>query len=408
MSDLVAQLKNLWGKDYKNASTLLERIAAEHPEQMVDVVSWLLESRASFGRKLLDLLPLTDYPTIVKVALDLWESDLQYKEPQTVLSAACEQAPTALHPHLDTFWRLWHQSGEWLVYPHSAWHESELIHFDFLSKIAADPNRNFRERLNAAVCLLTTHHPKAFEFVKSIGAAFEPNYSFDWLLLHDGYVEKDNGYRRLYSEPPLHVIFPRNYWGQENSHKHTPTRTWDLHDDLPVYEFGGMHEAVCSGCQKPLHRLIILNPIPSELGIQSVSSLTLAACLRCLGWKRETIVLYYQHDERGQPQSVPYPESQDAENQYAQPLRETPVQLANKGSRRRWDGGHRFGGYPTWLQNPEFPECKVCNEPMQHLFQFDDDLRGLNGGWMWGADTAYCHGYWCDTCRISAWYWECL
>jgi hypothetical protein len=91
----------------------------------------------------------------------------------------------------------------------------------------------------------------------------------------------------------------------------------------------------------------------------------------------------------------------------AGPLLPTLVQLANKGLRWRWDGGHRFGGYPTWLQNPEFPECKTCGEPMQHLFQFDDELRSLEGGWMWGADTAYCHGYWCNACRISAWYWEC-
>ncbi|MGR8934015.1 MAG: hypothetical protein ACU837_06440 [Gammaproteobacteria bacterium] len=44
-------------------------------------------------------------------------------------------------------------------------------------------------------------------------------------------------------------------------------------------------------------------------------------------------------------------------------------------------------GWPSWLQDPEYPPCPICGETMRFLMQVGD---AANLDYMWGdAGTAY-------------------
>jgi hypothetical protein len=65
---------------------------------------------------------------------------------------------------------------------------------------------------------------------------------------------------------------------------------------------------------------------------------------------------------------------------------------------------HRLGGHPCWIQGAEIPRCPQCDELMPFLLQFDS----FNGKaeWLWGSGgILYVH--WCDSCRMSAIFWQC-
>ncbi len=43
--------------------------------------------------------------------------------------------------------------------------------------------------------------------------------------------------------------------------------------------------------------------------------------------------------------------------------------------------GDKLGGWPAWVQGPEYPSCKLCSAKMRVLFQVDSEY---NLDWMWG------------------------
>lgn len=43
--------------------------------------------------------------------------------------------------------------------------------------------------------------------------------------------------------------------------------------------------------------------------------------------------------------------------------------------------GEKFLGWPDWVQDPEYPECRKCKKPMKFLFQVDSEN---NIPFMWG------------------------
>lgn len=43
--------------------------------------------------------------------------------------------------------------------------------------------------------------------------------------------------------------------------------------------------------------------------------------------------------------------------------------------------GEKLGGWPAWVQGIEYPDCRVCGEPMHHVFQIDSER---NLPWMLG------------------------
>jgi uncharacterized protein YjbI with pentapeptide repeats len=59
---------------------------------------------------------------------------------------------------------------------------------------------------------------------------------------------------------------------------------------------------------------------------------------------------------------------------------------------------HQVGGFPAWVQNPEYPTCAGCGKPMTFVVQVDtsDDM----GHCFWGEGL--CYGFWCDDCSIAA------
>lgn len=59
---------------------------------------------------------------------------------------------------------------------------------------------------------------------------------------------------------------------------------------------------------------------------------------------------------------------------------------------------HQVGGFPAWIQDPEYPTCAGCGKIMTFVAQVDssDDM----GHCFWGEGL--CYGFWCSDCAIAA------
>jgi len=59
---------------------------------------------------------------------------------------------------------------------------------------------------------------------------------------------------------------------------------------------------------------------------------------------------------------------------------------------------HQVGGFPAWVQDPEYPTCASCGKIMSFVAQIDSSDR--MGHCFWG--DGMCYVFWCDDCAVSA------
>ena len=66
-------------------------------------------------------------------------------------------------------------------------------------------------------------------------------------------------------------------------------------------------------------------------------------------------------------------------------------------------GGDKLGGWPAWVQSPQWPDCPKCGGRMRLLFQLGSNY---NLDFMFG-DAGTGHAFWCEGCDEFAFNWSC-
>lgn len=399
-------------------------LAMSQPRVVSDLVIAVMRRFPEGGTFLdaaLSYLPPEKWPLLVEVALEALESPTATNigAAESVICYASFQCPSALHAHLNRIFRIRPNAGTYFEpYP---WRESGDRHLAYLQGIMEDPNRATEECRRAWAALCQTRTSRAIEVaVSQANTVKPPDGSVEqWLEveLHVvGFHREGSSLGRLCPHVLYHIQFDERFFERLSRPPWLAWvhPTWRLPGRANSASFGGVSQAKCSVCGSSLHRLLILDPVPSGVGITRLRKVELATCLSCLGW--EVPRLFYRHDASGTPRNVNYDGPLVRPEFPVGPLREAVVGLAETPPRWYWqDWGcsnsrenlNRVGGEPCWIQNPEYPRCPSCADIMPYLFQLDSDLPTADGGeWLWGSGGIL-YGFWCDGCQISGFLWQC-
>jgi hypothetical protein len=367
-----------------------------------------LHDSPNFHHAVLAFVADADWPRLVEEALGILERDPSNEAAAETIWQGALQRPSFFHPHLS---RLFPFAATRSSYDAEfPWREAgpEAVEFLYLKLNRKRLKENEADVVRRA--LLATRRPEAMTRALEAGAT-EPS------LLQVGFEKRDRGFRQLYPERVLHVVFPKSYLPPDDARPLWRRRmhpTWTAPGEGPDFRIGGVDDGTCGACRGRLHHLLTLDPVPEGLGVTGMDALRLGTCLSCLGWERTPF--FYRHSAHGYARSLAE-EPQQVEPKFtAHPLKEGFVRLANTGPRWRWqewgisnnrENLHRVGGFPSWVQSAEHPECPGCFAKMTFLLQLDSDLPDDQGGeFMWGSG-GLAYGFWCDPCRISAWLWQC-
>lgn len=214
-----------------------------------------------------------------------------------------------------------------------------------------------------------------------------------------------------------HLIFKEKYLDKMHIDKLHPTCNLRIQDDRE-YLFGG---SLNDKNDKSLNHIITLSPIPKNIGVTSVNKLTIAVDFELLfNSLLCDKLLFYQHNEDGYPMLL----TKDifVSNEYdKKPLIGTTVKLAvtpTEWQQQEWGDGNnnKIGGQPTWVQEPEYPNCPRCKNKMNFLMHLNSDLpvsepqcladgRIYKDTIMFGSG-GICYSYWCDKDKISGHIWQ--
>lgn len=349
-----------------------------------------------------------DLPFLAAAALRTLQAQPGHAVAEDILSHLSLQRPTVLHGFLDTLFDLHPNAGSYdEVYP---WRESGDLHLSFLAA------RLEKGQEAARQLLLEARSPNTLRLALASPGDPGPTSPGDLYALQQvGFTLVGEAFVPLYPEPVWHLTFaPEDLMpgsGRPEDRRHP---TWALPTEPGEHAFGGeLSGGTCGVCGGPLHRLLTLDPVPPGLGV-SPTRLTLATCLSCLGWEAPSLA--YRHDAEGLPVSLDLKETRVQPQFPSPPLRAAQVRLASTPPRWRWqdwamsnerENLHRLGGYPAWIQAAEYPECPDCGAPMPFVLQLDSYLSTEDGGeWLWG-NGGIAYVFWCDSCRVSAAFWQC-
>lgn len=373
---------------------------------------------ATFLDAALSFIPDEAFPELVALALDTFSDDGKNQLSQDIILHASLQSLLSLHPHLDIIFEQAPNSGKY--YEFWPWRDSGQTHLGYLSDLL-EQNQDPRTRFRAWNALLETRHPETFQFLIETAERVGMRGRHDAYILHVGYETNESNFRRLSTYPVYHIFFPGNYIPAAKGPKrkwrnllreHHPT--WVLPDEhTPPMNFGGMSGNSCACCGGGLHHFISLQPIPDTLEITGLDRLEMASCLTCLGWEQN--ILFYEHDGDGQPNQTGFNGPQTKPKVTHQAFPPTQVHLAHLPPRWHWQNDatsnnsenlNRVGGYPTWIQNADYPRCPWCMKHMPFLLQLTSGLPTNKGEeWDWG-DSGICFAFWCDGCKISGFRWQ--
>jgi hypothetical protein len=339
------------------------------------------------------------FAALIATALDQIEQGKSTGNAQSVIARASLQFPRLLHPHLPRIFRL-RINGD-TYYENWPWRESWSSSRDHLLA-TVDGSRVKAERRKAWDCLLECRTAESLR-----AAAARARRLANGRAIESSF--EDVGFRSatapLFAAQAHHLVFAPNYfrdaprpWMSRDLHP-----TWRLPARGRRHRFGGLADGECGRCHGRLHHLITL---PAEL-LQARRSGTvcLATCISCLS---EQPTLHYRHDRSGNPVSLDAGER--TPDFPAAPLAETFVRLAPTPARWRWqdwalsDGREnlsRVGGYPSWIQDAEFPRCAKCSQPMRFVAQLDSGLPAADGRATLWAGGGMCYVFWCGACRVS-------
>jgi hypothetical protein len=325
-------------------------------------------------------------------------------------SDACEgvleyislQRPVALHPHLSRLFELAEYANGRLVH---AWREAgpdaiaPLLH---QLQAAGDEDRKWRARR----CLLELRTPEALR----LALTDVPEADRSYHLQSVGYRSETEP---LYTDLGTHLIFDPGFLPADRPawQSYTFHPTWRLDAGAERYRIGGSAGTGCRSCGEQLCHLLTLPRERVFPGTVGVAMIALNLCLSCVDERGPQL---YRHGTDGQGCSIGR-EGEPPDRTWS-PILEATVRLADTPARWRWqDWGaanhrenlHRLGGYPAWVQEPEFPACPDCKRSMSFLLQLDSDLPGEGGGFhLWGSGGA-CYGYRCERCLTTAFTLQC-
>lgn len=406
---LIHDFQNLgWSSQpMERTLTLVEHDPAVALDLLLLALRMFSES-ATFLHAAVSYVAESDLPLLAAATLRALQAQPGHPVAEDILSHLSLQRPTVLHASLDTLFELRPNKGSYdEVYP---WRESGDLHLAFLTARLEEEQEAVWRRL------LEARSPNTLRLALASPGDLLPTSPGDLYALQQvGFTLVGEAFVPLYTEPVWHLTFaPEDLTpgsGQPEDRRHP---TWALPTEPGEHAFGGeVSECTCGVCGGPLHRLLTLDPVPPGLGV-SLPGLTLATCLSCLGWEAQSLA--YRHDAGGLPVSLDQRATRVQPQFPSPPLRALQVHLASTPPRWRWqDWGmsngrenlHRVGGYPAWIQDAEYPDCRDCGAPMPFVLQLDSDLPTADGGeWLWGSG-GIAYVFWCDSCRVSAALWQC-
>lgn len=392
--------------------------AAEQPEKLVPVLSALLEEpggvRIDALKGALDYLSPQDWYPLIETALDTFSRDPFNKVALSILGSGLFQAPAAFHPHLK---RIFFEMESFLEeFGPGVWRGSTGQSLDFLRQVLGNEDTQLHAR--ALEVLQQTHDPGVISFThqeeQRLGLQFYQCYACNQYAYNDYFDIIDGEVKLLYPQQAYHLYFPPDYLSE---HMQSPPLhpTWVNTDPKPQQvAFGGVLDQECTACGRNLQHLLTLEPLPPGLGVTGLPRLKLVVCTNhnCLqlGLGAE---IYYHHDEEGYPHGL-HGKSEKVDREGKIPFITSTTALLGK-TKERWkwqDYGsrsanlHRLGGLPSWVQEPGHPGCSRCGQSMTFLMQLDSGLLTQDGGYMcWCSGLLY--AFWCDRCKVSAFFRQC-
>lgn len=177
------------------------------------------------------------------------------------------------------------------------------------------------------------------------------------------------------------------------------------------YKIGGVLDEPCADEENPLFHLITLDPLPSDLPVRSLPSLTLAAHVREIS---EGEIVFYEHDAQGMPRRIG--EKTQVEYVDDEPARQDMVRLRvlpKRWHKQDWalSNGRqnlsRIGGEPSWVQGASVPTCPICGEKMEFLMQLDSGLPSGEDGELLFGSGGILYVFWCERTQVSAFFMQC-
>lgn len=381
-------------------------------DEVVRAIIVELQEDPTFLHFAIDCLPDSAFEALVPVALDAFSENPGNEASEDFISHASLQSVTSLHPHLS---RIFELKPNWRAYyAQWPWRESRTRHLAFLKDRAMDNGERRNCRNAAILAMLETRDEEALAFVWH---TFGKELSHDFLRV--GFEGGDHDFRKLYFDKSFHLGFPADYFCRENVPVHLVKRnpTWHLREsDFSPATFGGDGNGDCQICGGMLHNIIALPNVPPGIGVTEMGALSLQTCLSCLGYEHEAGVLFYEHDELGFPCGINGSRQKVKPQFPAVPLKPARVTLCATPRRWAWqdwavsnnrENLNRIGGFPGWVQGPDYLLCPKCKTRMSHLMQLDSELPTSDGqDWLWGSGGC-CYVGWCDNCKASGFQWQC-
>ena len=234
--------------------------------------------------------------------------------------------------------------------------------------------------------------------------------------------------KRYCGERAYHVAFRQGYFSEPfAAHQAKNHPTWGLWADEAQkdeskeaaeanlsetkYKIGGVLDEPCADEENPLFHLITLDPVPRELPVRSLPSLTLAAHVREIS---EGETAFYEHDRLGKPKRIG--ERSQVEDVDDEPARQDLVRLRvlpKRWHKQDWalSNGRqnlsRIGGEPSWIQGASVPTCPICGEKMEFLMQLDSGLPSGEDEELLFGSGGILYIFWCERTQVSAFFTQC-
>ena len=204
------------------------------------------------------------------------------------------------------------------------------------------------------------------------------------------------------------------HWDKKLEIGEADNRSYHRGTDGQVIEhlFGGY----ISGLEATrINRLITLDPIPPQLPITGLKTLTLGMDFdKVFHTPIETRKpAYYQHDENG----IPHVALNDIDHKKISFYRSAPIhsgkvllyELPKKYLHHDTGNNWRIGGSPYWWQKPEIPTCIKCNLQMAFLANLPSGemITVDENSACYGSADGTAYAWWCDDDKISCYNWQC-
>ncbi len=406
-------ISNGWKSEPMNR--LLE-LAMESPPGVTHLLRIALAEglpSTTFVDAAISFIPENDFPSLVSTAIDALKDRSAIAVAESLIAYTSLQSVTSLHPHLATLFELRPNSGTY--YENWPWRGADLGQAEFLVKIIEDAERSEEDRYTAWRCLLETRQADLLMFAVSEIDRIQPPQTVDWALHLVGLELDGNVPRQLYSDAVYHLIFDTHYHlrALSNSRRKaflTTHPTWQTTESqLITAKFGGLSDNLCLSCGTPESHLITLDPVPNHLVISDLDKVQLTTCIPCL-FLGSGELRFHHHPKHGRSVPLYNPRKTESSLNSLVELRPFRVGLAQTPARWQWQDNalsnwgenlNRVGGSPSWIQNPEYPECPNCGQTMSFLMQLDSDLPTANGGILDWGDSGMLYVMWCDRCKIS-------